>query len=100
MEDTRVAASRQDSDKLSKLTQNMLWLTVGAIKDIGVSTDFIKRAKLHTKSGCFTIPDNDLVKDAISLLGLESAKISRRCWEQIKRDEKNLQELEGQDVHL
>lgn len=95
VDDTRVGASVHDLEKRAKSLQTVLGLRVGATEDISVSAGYLKSTKVRAQSGFLTVHDEKLVKDVISLLGLESAKTSKVFGVLIKRAEEHLQALEG-----
>lgn len=97
---TRVEASRSDIEKLAKPLQQVLWLKVGAIVDIGVSTNLLQ-TKIRTESGFLTIPEAKLMDDVFNLLGLGSmATMSRVPGKLIKRIEENLREVHDEEIEL
>lgn len=98
--DIRVVARRPDMANLIQLTQKVLWLKVGAIKDIGVSAGFLKRRKVRMEREFLTISDEKFVEGVIRLLGLRAAKTSQMPGKPIKMAEETLQEMEGKDIEL
>lgn len=68
--DIRFAASRPNLEKLTKQMQHVLWLKVGAIEDIGVSTHSLRMMKIRIEHGFWAIPDEKLVEGVLKLVGL------------------------------